>query len=79
MLTAAAGAVSSRGPGVYLSTVYGRRTCTVLSQGNKKDDVRNIRKTFKKCARNSTIAFIEDQVYWIDEKIYITQNNIKVG
>lgn len=74
----AAAATTTGAPGLHVSTVHGHRTCTVLPRGNKKDDAHNIRKSFEKCAHDSTIVFPDDHVYWIGEKIHATLHNVKI-
>jgi polygalacturonase len=52
----------------------GRKTCTVTSLGDKKDDAPNILAATTACA-NGTIIFPSNQSYWISSRLHLSVSN----
>lgn len=53
---------------VRVNSLDGKKTCTVIANGNRKDDVPNILVAFDECGHDGTIIFPENQTYWIAQR-----------
>ena len=62
-------AIVARAGGVTETVVDGRKTCTVIANGNQTDDVPNILSAAQECGKQGTIVFPEDQNYWIATRL----------
>ncbi|WYZ46613.1 hypothetical protein EsH8_IX_000838 [Colletotrichum jinshuiense] len=64
--------------GVQVSTVSGRRECTVTANGNKVSDVGNVLEAFDRCGKSGNIIFPEGENYWIDRKLNPHVNDVHI-
>jgi hypothetical protein len=63
---------------VRVAAQNGRKVCTVLANGQSKDDVPNILKAFDECGTGGTIIFPEEQSYWIAQRFNPVVKDISI-